>query len=69
MSGYLRFNSTNNELVDRLLFVLECAGSSYHHTEYWSETDEFSGQTKSYLEQIQEAAQDIADYIKEKEVQ
>ncbi|HET8685983.1 MAG TPA: hypothetical protein VFM18_04885 [Methanosarcina sp.] len=69
MSGYLRFKGTNNELVDNLLFVLECAGSAYHHTEYWDEIDELSGLGKSYVQQIQDAAQEIADYIKEKEVQ
>ncbi|MCK5612541.1 hypothetical protein KAR91_62295 [Candidatus Pacearchaeota archaeon] len=59
MSGYLYFNKTGNAHIDKILSVLEGAGNAYHHTSEWDdEQDSLNG--KSYLDLIQDAADDAA---------
>ena len=35
---YYGFDPTGNELIDRILSAVACAGKAYHHTEDWHET-------------------------------
>lgn len=63
---YFGFHSTGNELVDRILSAVACAGNAYHHTENWTEEIEpyedcFKGTTCA--EWIQYAANDVAAEI------
>ncbi len=53
MIGYIRFDPTGNDRVDKILNAIESAGNKYHHTSDWSD-DSAGGPTE--LDQIQAAA-------------
>ena len=63
---YFGFHSTGNELVDRILSAVACAGKAYHSTESWDEETPpyepcFKGSNP--VEWIQNAANDAAAEI------
>lgn len=64
---YYSFTPTGLELVDRILSAVACAGKGYHHTEDWNEEDDWRDTNcppfrgKSYVDWIQNAADDAAN--------
>jgi hypothetical protein len=56
---YFQFAPTGVVEVDRVLSAIACAGKGYHHTEFWSEEDEWKG-GHSYIDLIQGAAYALA---------
>lgn len=62
---YYGFTPTGNELIDRILSAVACAGKSYHNTEDWTDHaepwDGHSGQ--SPVEWIQNAANEAATVL------
>ena len=61
MGGYLDFKETGSPLVDDILGAVECAGSMYHHTEFWG--DPVVDGKPSPNERIEEAATKAATRI------
>lgn len=60
---YFGFTPTGDELIDRILSAVACAGKAYHNTESWDEEtppyeDFFKG--KNPVEWIQNAADEAA---------
>lgn len=63
MSGYLNFDLTGDEKIDKIIRVLESASSGYHCTSEWNTKDEDSYEGKSYRELLQEAFDEAASKI------
>ena len=67
---YYSFYPTGEEMVDRVLSAVACAGKSYHHTDSWSEPNEAIVSQpflrgESATEQIQNAAIDASATLSE----
>ena len=56
---YFSFDSSGNKEVDKVLEAIASAGSSYHNTEDWND----AGSGSAPVEWIQDAANDLADYV------
>lgn len=52
---YFGFSLTGVREIDEILSAVACAGKSYHHTEWWGESDEDNDEP-SWAQVIQEAA-------------
>lgn len=59
---YYGFDPTGNDVIDRILSAVACAGKAFHHTECWTEeTTAYVGHVgKTPIEWIQNAANDAA---------
>ena len=57
---YYSFQLTGVEKVDNLLRAIARAGKSFHHTDQWSDPQDWMGD-KSYIDLIQEAANELAE--------
>lgn len=66
--GYLAFNRTGNEDVDKLLHTIEKAGKAFHMTEQWDdETGEMYGAVgNTPTEWIENAALELAKKLESK---
>ena len=63
MSGYLNFKQTKSAAINKVLRELELAGTSYHDTSQWDESDYLERDDRSHLARIQDAANEAADTI------
>ena len=56
MSGYLDFKRTGHKEVDDIIWEIEQAGDSYHHTSQWDESSKLSDGTiePSWIDKINE---------------
>ena len=61
---YYSFESTGIEGVDKILSAVARAGKAFHHTDQWSDNQEWLG-GKSYIDLIQDAANELAASIKQ----
>jgi hypothetical protein len=57
---YYGFVPTGVQAIDRILAAVARAGKAYHHTESWTDADG----DMSYVEIIQEAANEAAELLK-----
>lgn len=64
MSGYCFFKNTGVKEIDDILDVIHNAGNAYHSTEYWGDESDYRDDGKSYIDLIQDAANDAAERIK-----
>jgi hypothetical protein len=60
---YYSFDETGVAIIDQILSAVAHAGKAYHHTDCWTETNEWT--PVSYAEQIQRAANAAAGAIRE----
>ena len=65
MSGYLHFEQTKSAAINKVLRELELAGTSYHDTSQWDESDYLERDDRSHLARIQDAANEAADTIEQ----
>lgn len=61
---FYSFDATGVEGVDKILRAVASAGASFHHTEDWTDKIEWL-EGKSYIDLIQEAANELAASIKQ----
>lgn len=62
---YYSFQLTGVEKVDNLLRAIARAGKSFHHTDQWADPQEWLGH-KSYVDLIQESANELAEEFAKK---
>lgn len=69
MNAYFySFTPTGVEGIDKILSAVAQAGKAFHHTNQWSESCEWLGE-KSYVDLIQDAANELAAILKQKGVE
>jgi hypothetical protein len=59
---YYGFTPTGVEIVDRILSAVAVAGKAYHHTESWTDQDEWTN--PSHAARIQQAAEAAATSLR-----
>lgn len=69
---YYSFEPTGIDVVDRILSAVASAGKGFHHTESWGDEVDYLGgvpafRGTSYVEWIQNAANDAAEAFRQKE--
>lgn len=68
MDGYyISFEGTGSRLIDLILSAIAVAGKGYHHTEGWNEPAYGADEGASYVDLIQDAADDAATEIRQLE--
>ena len=60
---YYSFERTGVGIIDDILSAVAVAGKAYHHTESWSDTDEYT--PVSHTERIQQAAHTAAEALRD----